>query len=44
MWFLPESSNVGMLEYQGAGLTFLENALTRETTNDGTTGRKAFRR
>ena len=30
MWFLPESSNVGMLEYQGAGLTFLENALTRK--------------
>ena len=30
IWFLPEQSTVGMLEYKGAGLTFLENSLSRK--------------
>lgn len=30
IWFLPEQSNVGMLEYKGAGLSYLENSLSRK--------------
>jgi hypothetical protein len=30
LWLLPEGSQVGMLEYQGAGLTSLETSLNRK--------------
>ena len=30
LWLLPEGSQVGMLEYQGAGLTSLETSLSRK--------------
>lgn len=30
MWLLPEGAQAGMLEYKGAGLTFLENSLSRK--------------
>ena len=30
LWLLPTDSQVGMLEYRGAGLTFLENSLNRK--------------
>lgn len=30
MWLLPEGATAGMLEYRGAGLSFLENSLTRK--------------
>lgn len=30
MWLLPEGATAGMLEYKGAGLSYLENSLTRK--------------
>ena len=30
MWLLPEGAQAGMLEYKGAGLSFLENSLSRK--------------
>jgi hypothetical protein len=30
MWLLPTDAQVGMLEYRGAGLSFLENSLSRK--------------
>lgn len=30
MWLLPEGAQAGMLEYKGAGLSYLENSLSRK--------------